>query len=198
MSEESAWSPEQALDYGGRILCGERVRLRGLRDDDLPALVRWWQDPELGVFQSGSVVPSSETAAREMFTRWSGNQDPASGVGFSIEALSGAGGPGTLLGHLALFDVRARTRAATFAIGLGAEHLGRGYGTDATRVAIEYGFREMNLHRIQLTAFAFNRRAVAAYRRAGFREEGRRRDGIFHDGRYHDEIIMSVLSTDTR
>lgn len=106
------------------------------------------------MFQSGSVVPSSGSATREIFARWSTNQDPVSGVGFAIDALSGATGPGALLGHLALFDVRPRTRSATFAIGLGAEHLGRGYGTDATRVAIDYGFREMNLHRIQLTAFA--------------------------------------------
>jgi len=172
--------------------------LRGLRDDDLPALVRWWRDPGLAVYQSGSVMPGSEAAVREMFTRWSANQDSASGVGFSIETLPGDDAPATLVGHLGVFDVRARTRSATFAIGLGAEHLGRGYGTDATRVAIEYGFREMNLHRIQLTAFAFNQRAVAAYRKAGFREEGRRRDGIFHDGAYHDEIVMSVLATDPR
>jgi len=195
---QSGWSPEAATEYGRRLLTGERVRLRGLREDDLPAIVRWWQDPELAVFQSGSVVPSSEAATREMFTRWSANQDSAGGVGFSIETLAGADTPATLIGHLALFDVRSRTRSATFAIGLGAEHMGRGLGTDATCVAIEYGFREMNLHRIQLTAFAFNHRAVAAYRKAGFREEGRRRDGIFHDGAFHDEIIMSVLSTDPR
>ena len=198
MTEESTWSFEQAEEYGRRVLTGERVRLRGLRDDDLPALVRWSQDPELEVFQSGWVVPSSEAAARDLFTRWSANQDSGSGVGFSVETLAGAGTPATLIGHLALFGVQPQNRSATFAIGLGAEHLGRGYGTDATRVAIDYGFREMNLHRIELRAFAFNERARAAYRKAGFREEGRRRHGIFHDGAYHDEIVMSVLATDAR
>lgn len=198
MTQESTWSPEQAEEYGRRILVGERVRLRGLREDDLPTLVRWWQDPELGVFQNGSVAPSSEAGARDLFTRWSANQDSAGGVGFSIETLPGPDAPAALVGHLTLFDVRPKTRAATFAIGLGAEHLGHGYGTDATRIAIGYGFREMNLHRIQLEVFAFNERAQEAYRKAGFREEGRRRDGLFHDGAYHDVIVMSVLSTDPR
>ncbi|TFV56462.1 N-acetyltransferase [Geodermatophilus sp. DF01-2] len=194
VSGETTWSVEQAVAYGGQVLSGERLRLRGLREDDLPDLVRWWQDPELGVLQKGSVSPPSEAAARELFTRWSANQD--GGAGFSIETLPTDDQPPTLVGHLSLSDVRPRTRSATFAIGLGPAHLGRGYGSEATRLAVRYGFWEMNLHRIQLVAFAFNQRAVAAYRSAGFREEGRRRDALFHDGRYHDEVLMSVLSTD--
>ena len=183
-----------AAAYGRQVLTGSRVRLRGLRDDDLAALVRWWQDPELGALQMTSVVPASEAAARELFARWSANQD--SDVGFSIETLPTAAEPATLVGHLGLFGVQPKTRSATYAIGLGAEHLGRGYGTDATRLAVSYAFREMNLHRIELTTMAFNERALAAYRKAGFREEGRRRDAVFHDGGYHDEVLMSVLSTD--
>jgi RimJ/RimL family protein N-acetyltransferase len=193
-TEEAQWSVTGAAAYGRQVLTGSRVRLRGLRDDDLAALVRWWQDPELGALQMTSVVPASEAAARELFARWSANQD--SDVGFSIETLPTAAEPATLVGHLGLFEVHSKTRSATFAIGLGAEHVGRGYGTDATRLAVSYGFREMNLHRIELTTLAFNERAVAAYRKAGFREEGRRRDAVFHDGGYHDEVLMSVLSTD--
>ena len=196
VADEPRWSMQQATEYGRQILTGERVRLRGLRDDDLPSLVRWWQDPELGALQMTSVLPASAAAAQELFTRWSANQD--SGVGLSIETLPGTDTPAALVGHLTLFNVQPKTRSASFAIGLGAEHLGRGYGTDATRVAVNYAFREMNLHRIQLNALAFNERAIAAYRKAGFREEGRRRDGVFHDGGYQDEIIMSVLATDPR
>lgn len=194
--DEMTWSVEKAAAYGRQLLTGKQTRLRGLRDDDLPVLAHWWQDPELGALQMTSVVPASTGAARELFTRWSANQD--SGVGFSIEALPGGDEPAVLIGHLTLFNIQPKTRSATFAIGLGTEHLGQGYGSDATRVAINYGFGEMNLHRIQLTALAFNERAIAAYRKAGFREEGRRRDGVFHDGAYQDEIVMSVLATDPR
>jgi RimJ/RimL family protein N-acetyltransferase len=193
-TDDPQWSVASAGCYGRQVLTGNRVRLRGLRDDDLPTLVRWWQDPELGALQMTSVAPASEAAARELFGRWSANQD--SSVGFCIETLATPGQPALLVGHLDLFQVQPKTRSATFAIGLGSEHLGRGYGTDATRLAVSYGFREMNLHRIQLTTLAFNERALAAYRKAGFREEGRRRDGVFHDGAYHDEVLMSVLSTD--
>ena len=34
-----------AFGYGDSILVGERVRLRGVRDDDLPTLAKWEMDP---------------------------------------------------------------------------------------------------------------------------------------------------------
>ena len=37
--------PASAIDYGDSILSGERVRLRGVRDDDLPVLAKWEMDP---------------------------------------------------------------------------------------------------------------------------------------------------------
>jgi len=74
--------------------------------------------------------------------------------------------------------------------------MGRGFGTDATRLAVRYGFREMGLHRIELHVLAYNERALAAYQRVGFVVEGRRRDAVFHDGRWHDEVLMAVLRSD--
>jgi RimJ/RimL family protein N-acetyltransferase len=76
---------------------------------------------------------------------------------------------------------------------IGPEFQNRGVGTDTTRVMLRYGFTELNLRRIQLLAFGYNERAIAAYRKAGFREEGRRREATFRGGRYHDEVIMGVL-----
>lgn len=103
MPDETTWSVERAAVYGRQLLTGERDRLRGLRDDDLPVLARWRQDPELGALQMTSVVPTSTAAAREFFSRWSANQD--SGVGLSIETLTTGDEPAQLIGHLTLFNV---------------------------------------------------------------------------------------------
>jgi hypothetical protein len=35
----------EAFGYGDSILVGERVRLRGVRDGDLPTLAKWAMDP---------------------------------------------------------------------------------------------------------------------------------------------------------
>ena len=70
---------------------------------------------------------------------------------------------------------------------------GRGYGTDALRTLVRFGFEEMNLNRIALDVYDFNERAIASYLKTGFAEEGRRRKDIYRDGRYVDVVMMSVL-----
>ncbi|HEY6313269.1 MAG TPA: GNAT family protein [Streptosporangiaceae bacterium] len=77
----------------------------------------------------------------------------------------------------------ASSRCATLGIALGREYIGHGYGTDAMRVIVGYGFREMGLHSIQLSVAAFNPAGIRAYEKAGFVEEGRHRESVLHDGR---------------
>jgi RimJ/RimL family protein N-acetyltransferase len=87
----------------------------------------------------------------------------------------------------------AHTRTATYAILIGPPHQGHGYGTEATRLVVRYGFAELGLHRIQLAVIGGNERALRTYRKAGFVEEGRSRESLYRDGAWHDEIRMSIL-----
>jgi RimJ/RimL family protein N-acetyltransferase len=134
-----------AFGYGDSILVGERVRLRGVRDDDLPALATWEMDPGRMTTLSSWVAPPSEAAAKERIAKWSANQKDD--LGFAIETLDD---PPVLVGNIGLWGARAKDRCATLGIALGREYVGRGYGTDAMRVIVDYGFREMGLHRLQL------------------------------------------------
>jgi RimJ/RimL family protein N-acetyltransferase len=177
-----------AFGYGDAILAGERVRLRGVREDDLPALAKWEMDPGRMATLSNWVVPPSEAAAKERIAKWSANQQDD--VSFAIETLAD---PPVLAGNIGLWGARPKDRCATLGIALGREHIGRGYGTDAVRVIVGYGFREMGLHRIQLTVAPFNPAGIRAYEKAGFAEEGRLRESVLHDGRWYDEVLMSIL-----
>jgi RimJ/RimL family protein N-acetyltransferase len=177
-----------AFGYGDSILVGERVRLRGVRDDDLPTLAKWQMDPGRMATLSHWVAPPSEAAAKERITQWSANEEDD--LGFAIETLDD---PPLLVGHIGLWGARPKDRCATLGIALGREHIGRGYGTDAMRVIVGYGFREMGLHRIQLAVAPFNSAGIRAYQKAGFVEEGRRRESVLHDGRWYDEVLMSIL-----
>ena len=101
--------------------------------------------------------------------------------------------PPVLAGNIHLWGARPKDRCATLGIALGREYIGRGYGTDAMRVIVGYGFREMGLHRIQLSVAPFNPAGIRAYQKAGFVEEGRQRESVLHDGRWYDEVLMSIL-----
>jgi RimJ/RimL family protein N-acetyltransferase len=176
-----------AFGYGDSILAGQRVRLRGVRDDDLATLANWEMDPGRMTTLAGWVAPPSEAAARERIANWSRNEDD---LGFAIETLDN---PPVLVGNIGLWGVRPKDRCATLGIALGREHLGRGYGTDAMRVIVGYGFRELGLHRIQPTVAPFNPAGIRAYEKAGFTEEGRHREVVLHDGHWYDEVLMSIL-----
>jgi RimJ/RimL family protein N-acetyltransferase len=186
------WSAtDDAGPYADSLLRGDRVQLRATTDADIATLAQWYGDPSLQVLQSDQVKPLPAATAAETIRGWSTNQDQ-SGAGFSIELTS----DGQLIGHVTLWGARPTTRAASFAIMLGPDFASQGYGTEATRLMLGYGFRELGLNRIELRTWAFNSRAIAAYTKAGFTVEGRRREVLFHDGVFHDELIMSVLAAE--
>ena len=177
-----------AFGYGDSILVGDRVRLRGVREDDLATLAKWEMDPGRMATLSSRVAPPSEATAKERIAKWSANEKDD--LGFAIETLED---PPVLVGLIGLWGARPKDRCATLGIALGREHIGRGYGSDAMRVMVGYAFRELGLHRLQLGVAPFNSAGIRAYEKAGFVEEGRHRESVLHDGRWYDQVLMSIL-----
>ena len=80
------------------------------------------------------------------------------------------------------------------AIGLGEqEYWGKGYGTEAMKLALHYAFSELNLRRVSLGVFAYNQRAVHSYEKTGFRLEGRMRGMLMRQGKRWDILFMGIL-----
>jgi RimJ/RimL family protein N-acetyltransferase len=171
------------------VLRGTRVRLRELRESDLPTLTAWWQDTDLAHFQnSGPVHPKPDAPIADMFRAWCANT--GTDVGLSVvDAESGE-----LVGHAALFGATVVSRSATFAVVIGPPHQDAGYGTDTVRVMLRYGFAELGLHRIQLNVNGDNERAAATYQKCGFVVEGRMRELLHRGGRRYDLIQMGILA----
>ena len=82
----------------------------------------------------------------------------------------------TLIGRCMLFDVNLVDRTAMLGIVIGEQdYWGKGYGQDAVKLLLDYGFNLLNLNNIMLGTFSFNDRALHCYRKVGFKEIGRRR-----------------------
>ena len=185
------WNTENAQDYGINLLISEHIRLRELQDDDLPILTQWWNSPEFMALQGSLVLPHPGTEAAKLFKGRSLNRGTTDGVGLCITLPDD-----TLIGHTALYNYNAPARSAELMIMIGGSNVGQGYGTMATKMIIDFGFREMGLNRIGLSVWAYNERALRTFNRAGFREEGRERQAGFHDGQFHDRIIMGLLASE--
>lgn len=99
-----------------------------------------------------------------------------------------------LIGLIGLYTIYWLHREAFMGIQIGErEFWGKGYGTDALRVLLRYGFEELNLQRVSLSFLDGNDRALRSYEKCGFRYEGRERRAWAYDGRRWDEIYMGLL-----
>ena len=79
-------------------------------------------------------------------------------------------------------------------IGIGdPDYRSKGYGTDAMRLLVAYGFRELGLHRVQLGVLSNNARAIRCYEKVGFIREVVKRAEVFRDGQRRDVYYMGLL-----
>jgi RimJ/RimL family protein N-acetyltransferase len=105
---------------------------------------------------------------------------------------------GSLVGEVVLNEIDSDNRSANIriAMNLSLPVLGKGYGSDALRLMIQYGFEKLKLHRISLSVFIFNERAIHVYEKLGFHREGVLRDVLFDGELYHSEIVMGLLESE--
>jgi len=104
------------------------------------------------------------------------------------------GADGAFLGEAVLNELDAHNASMNYRIMLaGPQHFGRGYGTEVTRLVVEFALNTLALHRVSLGVFTFNPRARHVYEKCGFIQEGRLRERLYWDGQWYDEILMSVL-----
>jgi diamine N-acetyltransferase len=99
------------------------------------------------------------------------------------------------IGTTNLDTVDRHHRKAEFGICIGEKECwGRGYGTEATRLTLDYAFTVLGLHSVHLAVAAYNGPAIRCYLKAGFRESGRRREALRLGERFHDEVVMDCLA----
>jgi len=173
------------------LLDGQLVRLVAANaEKDAEAMARWTRDAEYGrLLDTDPAMPRSPARAKEDIQKWMENDDPTS-YGFMIRTLA----DDKLIGFVGLSGISWSNGNSWVGIGIGERaYWGRGYGTDAMRVVLRFAFQELNLHRVSLTVFAYNERAVRSYLKAGFHEEGRTRELMLREGVRHDVIEMGIL-----
>lgn len=103
------------------------------------------------------------------------------------------------IGIIALNGINPKDHSAIFGIAIGEkDYWGNGYGTEATRLILEYGFQQLNLHRISSSTLAFNERSIRLHKKIGFKEEGCQREAVYKNGSFHDHVIFGILRDEWR
>ena len=175
-----------------RKIVGERIYLSPVDPADAAIYTRWMNDPEvtlgLGNFDRVYTETSERTVLEDM-------AKDAKNLSFAIieKAVD------RVIGNCGLFALDATRRIATIGIFIGeSSYMSGGYGTEALALLIDFGFRSLNLHNMNLFYFSYNARGEQAYRKLGFQEVGRRREAIRYHGKYYDEVMMDLLEEEFR
>lgn len=178
--DRDLWHPPQIV--------GGVVALRRPEPSDLSAVVRWYRDREICRLTRYQSRPMSQPEVERFFQL---RMLALDALAYSIVELP----DWRLIGFTTFSSLDGDNGSVQFHITIG-EHdaWGRGLGTEATELMVGHAFERLGLHRVGLSVFSFNLRAIRAYEKAGFRVEGRQREAILRDGRYWDEVHMGVLA----
>lgn len=165
------------------ILKGEKVILRPIHLSDAKRFVKWLADPSVNKFMATRSV-----SMREELKWIRGLKKQKDNKTFAIDTKEG-----THIGSINLF-LKPHDQKAVLGVMIGDKrYWNKGYGTDAMRTILRYGFGRLRLHRISLKVYAYNPRALRVYKRLGFRIEGRGREEVFYRGTFYDDISMGLL-----
>ena len=167
---------------------GERVVLLRHTPSNLPAFYRWYGDAEIARLNRHQSGPMRRDEIERFFNARILGMDS---LALAIHVRES----GRLIGSCAFSQIDGDNGSALYHITIGERDAwNRGYGTEATDLMLGLAFDRLGLHRVTLTVFSFNERAIASYRKSGFALEGTARQAIWRDGRFWDEHQMGILA----
>ena len=173
------------------LLRGSRVRFTALTQSDLPTVTQWHQNPEfLRLFDALPAVPKTEA----VLAQWLDDTNKATDAFlFAVRSLDSD----ELIGYVELDGILWIHRVSGVSIAIGdAKQWGKGYGYEVMQLVLQFAFDELNLHRIQLTVFSYNERAIALYEKLGFQCEGVHREHLQRDGKRYDMYLYGLLRSE--
>ena len=169
-------------------MVGDKCYLSPCSSNDAEKWAEWFNDLEVTIpLGDEAYTPTSPDNERELIRDIAKNKYHF----FSIVELE----TNTLIGRCILFDIDQVNGSAMLGTVIGEKaYWNKGYGQDATKLLLDYGFNLLNLNSIMLGAFSFNGRAINCYKRVGFKEIGRRRQARTISGKKFDVILMDILA----
>ena len=173
-----------------RKLTGTMCYLAPCSTDDAEAWVQWDNDLAVAIplgDEAYTLYPVEKT--RAILSDIIDKQMPV----FNIVTCA----DDTLIGRCLLFQVDHVNRTAMLGMVIGAkDHWDQGYGLEATQLLLDFAFNLLNLNNIMLGVYAFNKRAIRCYEKAGFRTIGRRREARLVARQAHDLVYMDLLASE--
>ena len=171
------------------VLEGAKVLLRPITLEDTGLIVKWRNNP---LVRKNFIFRHDFT--NEMHTKWFQEKVCTGDVVQYIIVDKATKRP---IGSIYFRDIDRVNESAEYGIFIGEDDLrGKGFGTEAAKLFLKFGFHTMHLHRIYLRVLAENEGAEKSYIKAGFRTEGIFHDMVKIDGKYCDVVFMACFANE--
>ena len=170
-----------------------RLILRALTPDDAPAIFAYSSDPEVTrylVWDAHRSVKDTEAFLDLTMARYESGEAPDWGMVYK--------GDGRLVGTSGFVAWEREHARAEVGYVLHRDYWGMGLTAEALGALFSFGFKSMDLNRIEARCFAENTASARVMEKAGMTYEGTMRGREFLKGEYRDMKLYAILKDDYR
>mgnify|MGYP003112275450 CR=1 FL=1 len=170
------------------MINGKKTTLQSVKEHNIEQLRNWRNNPDLRKY-----FREYREISRPMQAAWFNKiNNDNNQVNFEIHDKESD----KIIGHCGLYYISWVHRHAEFGIYIGDFNFRNGgYGSDALRTLVKYGFEDLNLNKIWCEVYT-NNSALGVYERLGFVREGTLRQSYFNEGKYWDSNVLSLLRSE--
>lgn len=167
---------------------GNVVNLIRMTEDDTLDIIRWRNNPRV----------KSKFIYQELFTlkghkKWIENMI---NEGKAVQFIIFERATGRKIGSTYLRDIDYSHNKAEFGIFIGEDDtIGKGYGSEAVELMVQFGFSQLKLHKIFLRVFEDNLSAIRSYKKAGFIIEAKLSDDVHKNDAFANMLLMAVINS---
>lgn len=166
------------------FLRGKKVYLRPFTEADASFFEIWYNDPET---RAKIAAPQPTTNAQALQYAQRNSSDSIWLAVVTCEH-------NEIIGEIGLLRMFPTWQSSDLTIIIPQDrHQGKGYGTEAIQLMMDYAFGDLGFHRLAIGVVGFNTSALHFYEKNGFRKEGIQEDGYYYHYQYYDFVMMRIL-----
>ena len=162
------------------------VKIKTHKEADIPLRVKWLNNPKVNKY-TGEILGEKTSLKKqaEWFLKYKKDKNKRFFTIFYDKCP---------IGFMGLSNINRINNNADLFIAIGEDsYRGRGLGRASLEFLIDYAFKELKLHKINLGVVADNKPAVKLYKKLGFKVEGRMVEEVRHEGKYKDVLVMALF-----
>lgn len=177
------------LHCGTQNIVANDLLLRPFQHSDDDAMLKYWvSDPNIQSLYSEPIYTTKEEVGgllntyinnynKQDYYRWAIIEK-------TIQAC---------IGQVAIFLVDSKNHFGEIEYCIGSQFQRRGYATQAVKAVLEFSFKNVRFHKIQVCHKEFNTASKGVIQNCGFTYEGTLRDYFYMDGKYVNRLYYSML-----